>query len=58
VRFVELVGWLVGEVVMVVAVGLVVGACVGWCQDVSLFASPSRWFCNDRRAMVPMTMVM
>ena len=53
-----LVGWLVGEVVMVVVVGLVVGACVGWCPDVSLFASPSRWFCNDRRAMVPMTMVM
>ena len=53
-----LVGWLVGEVVMVVVVGLVVGACVGWCPDVSLFASPSRWFCSDRRAMVPMTMVM
>ena len=57
-RFVVLVGWLVGEVVMVVVVGLVVGACVGWCPDVSLFASPSRWFCSVRRAMVPMTMVM
>ena len=42
---------------VVVVVGLVVGAGVGWCPVVSLFASPCGWFCSDRRAMVTMTMV-
>ena len=55
--FVVLVGWLIGEVAMVVVVGLVVGAGVGWCPVVILFASPCGWLCRDRRVMVTITLV-
>ena len=55
--FVVLVGGLIGEVAMVVVVGLVVGAGVGWCPVVSLLVSPCGWFCRDRRAMVTISMV-